>query len=374
MTNRQNNINLQANKSTMDELKKYGVFYSSKQKCFSSSNLRSSFDSYMTSVFKDVVNGKTVSAMAFKEIIDVYTPLISELEFKHGIYLSDIIFSTKFCKPQHGLRFLTSMIYRIPQFPMPFRDKLLFPGVYENLQKISKYVHDHVNDNNRELIFYIPVVVITRGSSWGHQYTMIVDTSRKPFRIFFMNPYGITLYDRLVLTEGRINNFLKSKCPEFTFKGLISQYMPLDGLMKIQTRLSDKNILCVVLAVFQTYLLSRYDTTKFIKILNREKRSDSILSYIFSKNRNKNNAIEIDSKSLLAQYESMSLPQQRYVVARFIERIFNISIKRVDRDGKYTRSLKRPMKNMRMKNVVKKSYVNRKSILTQIVRKYPSNI
>ena len=371
MANRQNNIDQQANKLTMNELDKYGVFYSSKQKCFSSSNLRSSFDSYMTSVFKDASNGKTVSAVAFKEITDVYTPLILELEFKHGIYLSDIIFSTKFCKPQHGLRFLTSLIYRIPQFPMPFRDKLLFPGVYENLQKISKYVRDHVNDNKRELIFYIPVVVITRGSSWGHQYTMIVDTSRKPFRIFFMNPYGITLYDRLVLTEGRINNFLKSKCPEFTFKGLISQYMPLEGLMKIQTRLSNKNTLCVVLAVFQTYLLSRYDTTKFIKILNREKRSDSILSFIFSRSKNKNNTIEIDPKSLLAQYESMSLPQQRYVIARFIERIFNISIKRIDRDGKYIRSLKR---NMRMKNVVKKAYVNRKSILTQIVRKYPSNI
>ena len=132
LSKRKSVIELKLNEDTEREVTKYGFQYSGIRRCFRNPNLGYSFDVYMmNTVFKDASEGKTLSGKAFKEITDIYVPFISESQTLQGLTLSDIIFQGKFCRPQHGLTFLSSFIVTFPNvFLYPLRKRFIFPGVW----------------------------------------------------------------------------------------------------------------------------------------------------------------------------------------------------------------------------------------------------
>ena len=305
---------------------------------------KTSLDVYMNHVFKKAQKGKTYTAKNITDITNVYKGFLMSVSYIYKLNLVDFIFKSKLGKRSQELEFTPVVAYyykiinpeevrKLSNVPSVFVARWKFLGLKEAYTKIIKYVRDNKNNPNRQTLFYIPLALTSQAGTMGHQNMLLVDTTDAICKVYTIDPTGKG-YD----LKKNMNAFFKEKNIYSSIQciGRLYDHVPCQNLMGIQSKTDAQAVMCTVLATFQVYLLSRYEPSKLHNLIQNTTNT-SMLSYIFGGRKQK----VVDPTSLLYQYEHMNQGQQRYVVGKFIERIFNVAVNKIDTisHGRFTKDI-----------------------------------
>ena len=308
---------------------------------------KTSLDVYMKHIFQKARQGKTYTEKNIADITNVYKGFLTSVGYTYKLNLVDFIFKSKLGKRDQDLEFtpVIAFLHKITNVDnfkkisnlsraiIPFWKVL---GFETNYNKITKYVQENIHNPDRQTLFYMPLALaFQNGQQGGHQNMMLIDTSKEPFKIYTIDPLG----NEYPFLKSSMNSFLQERglYPSIQCAGGIHTYIPCQNTMSVQKKMNTQTILCTVLATFQVYLLSRYEPNKLHNLIQNTSNT-SMLSYIFGGRKQDK---VIDSSSMLYQYEHMNQGQQRYIVGKFIERIFNVAVGKIDTvtRGRFTKDI-----------------------------------
>ena len=257
---------------------------------------RNTLDGYVKNLFDHARHGGSYTGSYYtnyiKSILDVYNILLSvSIHFK--VDLLDVIFNSKF--KEQPLE-LAPVVYK--EGDCIFLEK--------NLERIAGYI---ISPQYRTSVKFLYMNLTIDINGIKHKNILIVDT--ESLNIYRIEPHGSGTFRGRPNLNAKINTDLGKHIATttyFKYSGELYKKTKCPNTMGIQTNL--RGGYCVTYSLFLTYLLTRYDQGNLSKFLRGE---------------------HIDTRSYIYRFEHMGIPQQRYIFAHFLEKVFFIFYDKLSR-------------------------------------------
>ena len=250
---------------------------------------RNTLDGYVKKLFDHARQGGLYIGPYYTEyiktILDVYNMLLS-VSVHTKVDLLDVIFNSTF--KEQPLE-LAPVVYK--EGDCIFLEK--------NLERIVNYTISPQYRASTKFL-YMNFTIDINGIK--HQNILIVDT--ETLNIYRIEPHGSGIFSGHPNLNAKINTDLGkhiAMTSYFKYAGELYKKTKCPNTMGIQKNL--RGGYCVTYSLFITYLLTRYDQKNLSKFLHGE---------------------HIDTDSYIYRFERMSVPQQRYIFAHFLEKVFFI--------------------------------------------------